>query len=134
VKSAEKHEHIKGVIETARNALTALLPEISIEGDKHDQLSNRIAFAWKLASLDIPTVLVYLGFTGDQGIADAGELFDDDAHWQSTIRTHVATVCPPAVLDAPVDVAGTRFWILARSLRVSSQSPRKQSRGQSRTE
>jgi len=32
----------------------------------HYQLSNRLAFLWRLAKADIPTVLVYLGCTGDQ--------------------------------------------------------------------
>ncbi len=128
VNSTENHEHIKSAIETARNALMSLLPGISIASDKHYQLSNRIAFAWKLASEGIPTVLIYLGFTGDQGIADAGKPFADDADWQSMFKTHLSAVCPPSVLDAPVNTGASRFWVLARSLPASSQSPSKQAR------
>ena len=39
-----------------------------------------LAFTWKLTSLGIPTVVVYLGFLGDSGIANAGEPFSDEAH------------------------------------------------------
>lgn len=60
--------------------LQLLGPAVRISRDSHYQLSNRVAFAWKLATLGLPTVLVYLGFWGDDGIADVGEPFWDAEH------------------------------------------------------
>jgi hypothetical protein len=36
----------------------------------HYRFANRLAFAWKTASEGMPTILLYLGFTGDDGISD----------------------------------------------------------------
>ena len=121
--SRENHSRIGEAIDEARAALSPLLPGISIGRDRHYQLSNRIAFAWRLASLGVPTVLVYLGFTGDAGIRDVGLPFADDAHWQGVLRTHLQPICPPSVFDGPVDVGSAKFWLLARSRAVLSVSP-----------
>ena len=121
-RSRENHARIGAAIAEARTALAPLLPGIAIDRDRHYQLSNRLAFAWRLASLGVPTVLVYLGFTGDTGIGDVGEAFADDAHWQRTFRAHLAGVCPPAGLDRPLDVGPARMWVLARSRRALAPS------------
>jgi hypothetical protein len=121
--SQENHAHIGEAIEEARVAMAPLLPGLSISRDRHYQLSNRIAFAWRLASLGVPTVLVYLGFTGDTGISDVGEPFADDAHWQATLGEHVSGVCPLTVFENPIDVGPARFWLLARSREVLAISP-----------
>jgi hypothetical protein len=121
-KSQSNHTHIANAIAEARDGLAALLPYVAIDRDRHYQLSNRLAFGWKLASLGIPTVLVYLGFTGDQGIRDVGMPIADDEHWQSCLREHLAPVCSPEVLDAPLHVGPARLWVLARSRPVLEES------------
>jgi hypothetical protein len=122
--SRENHEHIGTAILSARNALEAVIPGVSIERDRHYQLSNRLAFSWKLASLGIPVVLVYLGFIGDSGIRYVGEPFSDPEHWDKTFRKHLEAVCPLSVLEAPVDIGAGRFWVLSRTLPVFEQSAR----------
>jgi hypothetical protein len=122
-RSRENHRQIGKAIAEARDALAPLLPGIRIDRDRHYQLSNRIAFAWRLASLGVPTVLVYLGFTGDRGIADAGEPLSSDEHWQATFAGHLAKVCPLDILGAPVDAGAARFWVLVRSRAALEQSP-----------
>jgi hypothetical protein len=114
-KSKQNHEHIGRAIEEAREQLTPLLPGIAISHDKHYQLSNRIAFAWKLATLGIPTVLVYLGFTGDMEIADVGAPFDSDEHWQATFRSHFQAICPVSFLETRIAAQPAHFWMLSRS-------------------
>lgn len=120
--STENHRQIAQAIVEARQALEPILPGISIAVDRHYQLSNRLAFAWRLASLGIPTVLLYLGFTGDDGIADVGDPFRDDAHWQSTFRGHLAQICPEGVLNRPVPCGMSKFWLLSRSRPVVQRS------------
>lgn len=56
---------------------------MTISRDSHYQFANRLGFAWKLASIGVPTVLVYLGFTGDDGIIDRGEPLRDADHWRT---------------------------------------------------
>jgi len=121
--SEENQIQIAAAIAEARLALQRTLPGICIDRDKHYQLSNRIAFVWKLASMGIPTVLVYLGFTGDTGIRDAGEPFRDDKHWQGIFSEHLASVCPSPVIDRRMDMGSASFWILARSRPILEISP-----------
>ena len=121
--SAENHEQICSAINDARVALEAHAPGITISADTHYQLSNRIAFAWKLASLGVPTVLIFLGFTGDTGIADVGEPFSDEDHWQRTFHSHLEAVCRAPLCERSIQVGPAPFWVLVRSRRVLEISP-----------
>lgn len=121
--SKDNHQRIAFAIEEARAGLEGALPGIAISRDSHYQLSNRLAFAWKLATLGIPTVLLYLGFTGDQGIRDAGMPFENDEHWQQVFGAHLNVVCPTSPLAGPVNVGAAPFWVLSRSRPVLEVSP-----------
>ncbi len=44
------------------------------ETDRY-QLCNRVAWAWKLADLGVPGVLVFLGFLNATEMRDQGQLF-----------------------------------------------------------
>jgi len=127
-RSDENHTHIGAAIEEACAALLALGTPTSISRDTHYQLSNRVAFAWKLASLGIPTVLVYLGFTGDDGIADAGVPFSDDAHWRGIFGAYVHTIVPESTFERRIDCGAAPFWLLVRSRPVLEPSPPRRSR------
>lgn len=59
-----------------------------ISRDSHYQLSNRFAWAWKLASLGVPVVLVYLGFLNAQDMANDGPLFRCYADWERALKTY----------------------------------------------
>ena len=124
-RGSENHDRIGIAIADAYTGLSVPIPGIRISRDTHFQLSNRLAFGWKLASMGIPTVLVYLGFTGDEGIREVGEPFADDAHWQREFRAHLTGVCPAIALDRPLDVSGCSFWLLSRSKpRLENSPPR----------
>lgn len=122
-RSRENHEQISSAIAGAREALSAQFPTISIDRDRHYQLSNRIAFAWKLATLGIPTVVIYLGFLGDTGVANVGPPFYDDDHWQRTFGSHLAEVCREDICGAGVETSDAKFWLLVRSRPVLEISP-----------
>jgi hypothetical protein len=64
----DNRTQISRAIGQARETLSQHDPGVRISSDSWDQFSNRIAFAWKLASHGIPTALIYLGFLGDKGI------------------------------------------------------------------
>ena len=55
--------------------------------DHHYQLSNRFAWSWKLASLDIPVVLVYLGFLNAQDMTGK-ELFRSCTDWKNALKDY----------------------------------------------
>lgn len=128
VHSQENHTHIGQAIEQAREALDEIAPGVHISRDSHYQLSNRVAFAWKLASLGVPTVLVYLGFLGDAGIADVGLPFSDETHWQAAIRQYMAGVLPPDFAECPLDCGAAAMQLLIRSRPVIEVSPHRPSR------
>jgi hypothetical protein len=92
----ENHEQIGRAIQEARDALNGILKGWDISRDRHYQLSNRFAWAWKLASLGRPVVLVYLGFLGAEDMRPRGGVpFQDHAHWRETLLAHAKGIVPP---------------------------------------
>lgn len=79
-RSKENLEQIDAAIELANTGLRPLFPDIALSTSSHYQLSNRLAFAWKLAAGGIPVVLLYLGFTDDEAFRD---FLRDDSDWRS---------------------------------------------------
>lgn len=122
-RSTENHNRIGAAINEARAALLPQWPSLAISRDTHYQLSNRIAFAWRLASLGLPVVLVYLGFIGDEGIRDAGEPFASDKDWTAAFWKHAEGILPKDMCEQAVDCGATPFWFLLRSREVIEPSP-----------
>lgn len=122
VHSRENHDRIRAAIEEARNGLNAIVPGVRIDIGTHYQLSNRLAFAWKLASLGVPNVLVYLGFTGDLGIVDAGEPLQSEEHWSEVFMRHPSPVLPPEIFNRPHLCDKSSMQIIIRARPVLSHS------------
>lgn len=120
--SVENHERIGAAIDEARAAWQHIDSAVMISRDTHYQLSNRIAFAWKLATLGIPVVLVYLGFTGDEGIRDAGAPFADDADWRKAFAEYSAGAVPTELLETRHEFDAVPVWIAVRSREVMEDS------------
>ncbi len=112
-------------IAEAAQGLNKHFEYIGISRDTHYQLSNRIASAWKLAQCGLPTVLLYLGFTGDEGIRDAGEPFADDNHWQRVIGAYMTGVLPLHFPNKLIEVeGGATMQMFVKSLPVIENSPK----------
>ena len=120
--SRENHEHIRLAIEEANQGWKMIDSGVSIGRDSHYQLANRLAFAWKLASLGMPVGLVYLGFTGDQGIRDVGAPFVDGADWHRAFATYTSSSAPMGLFNRRLSVNGTPVWLLSRHLAVLESS------------
>jgi hypothetical protein len=86
-----------------------------ISHDRSYQLSNRIAFAWKLASEGIPTALVYLGFIGDQEIANVGEPFGSDTEWHKLMRSRLQLADSERQIEVACRTKREFFWVLSRA-------------------
>lgn len=58
----------------------------NLSRDHHYQISNRFAWSWKLASLRIPVVLLYLGFLNAEEMADQKSLFHTKDEWEMSLK------------------------------------------------
>jgi hypothetical protein len=117
----KNHTRIGEAIEEAREALGGESAGVRISHESHYQFSNRIAFAWKLASEGVPCVLIYLGCTEDTTIAT--DYLRDDEHWLDTVRAHVRPVFPETWIDRELSAGESSFWFLVRSRRCARSSP-----------
>ena len=122
VHSVENHERIGLAITEACDALKLIASSTAIHRDSHYQLSNRVAFAWKLASLGIPTVLTHLGFVGDAGIADVGTPFESPGHFDKVFADYARSVVPIELFERRIDCGLAPMWLLVRSRAVSEVS------------
>ena len=116
----ENHEQIGAAIQEANAALNGILSGWSLSRDSHYQLSNRFAWAWKVASLGVPVLLVYLGFLNADEMSDHGKPFDSADDWEGAVRTHSAGTVPDQVWGGnPLDVGGTPLRALIRSEQIA---------------
>ena len=81
--------------------------------DHHYQLSNRFAWAWKLASLGIPVVLVYLGFLDAQDMA-GNELFKSGEQWEQCLKEYGQGIVDNSAWGSWLDIGGTPLLPLIR--------------------
>lgn len=103
----ESHETIGRAIEEAADGIrrdTALRCQLS--RDSCYQMSNRFAWAWKLATLGIPVVLVYLGFLRAREMADRGRSFESHAEWEDLVREHSEPLIDGQVWNSPWMIDG----------------------------
>jgi hypothetical protein len=85
--------------------------------DSHYQVSNRLAWAWKLASLGVPTVLVYLGFLNADEMSQPFASYGD---WERCLLAYADGVVPRNVWNsARISVNGTPVIPLVRSADVN---------------
>jgi hypothetical protein len=121
--SAERkasHETIGTAIDLARLGLGAATQlSWQISRDSHYQMSNRFAWAWKLAELNVPVVLVYLGFIRANDMSKSGEVpFADAAAWEAAVLSHSAPLFPAEVWGQRLSVNRLPFIPLIRSREV----------------
>ena len=68
-------------------------------------------------------VLIYLGFTGDEGIRDAGEPFADHDDWQRAFHKYPQETVPLDLFERRLEVERVPVWLLSRSRPVIEISP-----------
>ena len=112
----KNHERIAQAIDEARAGLNvATQSEWSLSPDSHYQLANRFAWAWKVAELGIPVVLIYLGFLNSRDMAGDGPLFLSHQDWDATVREHAANTVPDECWDKPIRINDVQLYPLIRS-------------------
>ncbi len=121
--SRENHDQIGRAIDEAQQGWQRVDQRVRFSRDSHYQLANRLAFTWKLAMLGIPVVLIYLGFTGDEGIrADAGAPFADAADWRAAFAGYTRSIIPLELLDRRIDLGPAPAWLTLQSRAVMEVS------------
>lgn len=116
--SQMNHKHIGIAIEQANAGLNGVMKGWALSRDSHYQLSNRFAWAWKLTTLGVPVVLVYLGFLNAIEMCDQGQPFDDNRAWDSCIRNHAKNIVPDDAWGERLEINGTPVWFLIRSVQL----------------
>jgi hypothetical protein len=116
----QSHEKIGKAISDACKGLAAAtnLPW-SISRDSHYQISNRLAWAWKLTEFGIPVVLVYLGFLNANEMTDRGAVLPNSDAWEQLVKSHAESLFPAEVWGRKWIICGQAFVPLIRSLEVS---------------
>jgi len=119
--SEDNHRRIHEAIREANTCLNVVFPGFNISRDTHYQLSNRFAWAWKLASMGVPVVLIYLGFlnTCEMGT----NRFVSHGSWEKAMHDYADSIVPSHIWGAPITVPdGAAFWPLIRSLDIQPQA------------
>jgi hypothetical protein len=117
------HIRIGACIEEASIALgseTGRLWRLSRE--HHYQMSNRLAWSWKLTELGVPVVLVYLGFLGCDDMAEDSHVIDNDDQWQELVKAHSASIAPSDVWEKSWQLHGQSLVPLIRTVNVPLRS------------
>jgi hypothetical protein len=123
-RSRENHARIRNAIEEARRGLNAEVLGVRIRAGSHYRLSSRVAFAWRLASLGLETVLVYLGLTGHAGEAETDQRFRDHDHWLSAFSAHARAVLPDQFFERRLECGSAGMQVIVRSLALEPGGPR----------
>jgi hypothetical protein len=124
-RSCENHDRIGKAITEAGHALNAIIPGVNLSRDTHYQLANRLAYSWKIASMGIPVILLYLGFTGDKGIGDVGKPIENEDHWKRVMREYTENILPENFPETSLNCEKASMKMIVRSRAVLQQSPRK---------
>jgi len=111
--SSKNRQRIKSAISEANQALNGVLSGWNLSHEHHYQLGNRFAWSWKLASLGIPVILMYLGFLNAREMGDIFETHDD---WKSSVLGYAKGVVPDSVWGSKLSVDGTSIYPIIRSI------------------
>ena len=92
----------------ADSEMNNVLPGFSLTVESHYQLCNRFAWSWKIASLGVPVVLVYLGFMNADDMAERGQTtFKSAAEWDQAVRDYGSGIVPDEAWTKMLDINGT---------------------------
>jgi hypothetical protein len=121
---SENAKKIRAAIDSANGALNEAGGRWNLTCDSHYQLANRFAWCWKLASLGVPVVLVYLGFLNASEMDGQGDPFSSADSWEQAVRAHARELVPEDVWGHPLHVESTPLIPLIRSLEIPLPYPR----------
>ncbi len=108
---------IHNAVTEANAGLNEITPGWNLSIENKYQLSNRFAWAWKVASMGTPVILVYLGFLNADEMEDQGVPLADCSSWRSKVAYDYAKgVVPEEAWDNRLDVNGTPLFATTRAV------------------
>lgn len=116
--NVENDKRISTAVAAASDALGGATAGWRLCTDTHYQLCNRFAWAWKVASLGVPVVLVYLGFLDADEMGDGALKTPED--WRSCLLGHAAGVIPSDAWEQRLQAGSSWFVPIIRAARVSA--------------
>lgn len=111
-------EQIGKAIHKANTGLNSILPGWGLSKDTCYQISNRFAWSWKVASLGVPVILVYLGFLNAEEMVDQGVPFHSNEEWNSIIRKYSHGIVPDLAWNTRLEINGTAMYALIRAVNI----------------
>ncbi len=115
-RNERNRERIGEAIREANDGLNTVREGWDLSHGRHYQLCNRFAWSWKLATLEIPVVLVYLGFL------QANEMripFPNPQSWDNAVRNYAQEIVPDSVWGDQLMVDDTPIYPLIRSMEIT---------------
>lgn len=114
------HERIKDAIAEASEGLRQSTGWVwALHRDKNYQVSNRFAWAWRIATSGVPVVLVYLGFLNADEMVHNGSIFKSHADWEACVLEHCKGTIPEAAWTSEIRTNGVSINSLILSKEVS---------------
>lgn len=118
-KNPTNFERIRSALTEATVEWNRLLPGFSLSADSHYQLSNRFAFAWKVAAMGIPVVLVYLAFLDAWDMHGLGcQILRSHQQWKDCLTSKAVSQIPISAWDRTFEVNGTPLTVSIHSAKV----------------
>jgi hypothetical protein len=118
INSRRNHMRIGACMQDANLALAGEthLPW-ALSRDWNYQMSNRFAWAWKLTSLGIPIVLVYLGFLlAEEMRTNKQTPFATPKEWEQHVRSHSEPLFPAEIWNQKWTLHGQCFIPIIKTL------------------
>lgn len=114
--SSSNHKGIGTCIDEASQSLSSASGLAwHLSRDSHYQMANRFAWSWKVTTMGIPVILVYLGFVNADEMKDCGLPFDNHEQWKQLVESQSQTLFPNAVWGKAWGVNGAELIPLIRS-------------------
>lgn len=114
-KNKKNYERIGEAVREAKNGLNKIHNGWNLSHKTHYQLCNRFAWSWKLATLGIPVVLVYLGFLNANEMDDP---FLNAKSWEEAVYNYGKGFVPENVWDGKLIINDVPIYPLIRSMEI----------------
>jgi hypothetical protein len=113
-KNQENRQRISAAISDVSRKLGQ---DWNLSPNRRYQLSNRFAWAWKIAEMGVPVILVYLGFLNAREMLSP---FASHNEWERCLREYAEGTVPDRVWrEGPIVIGGTPMKPIIRSADVN---------------
>jgi hypothetical protein len=112
-------QRIPRAIQETNAELNGVLPGWSLSAATRYQLANRFAWGWRIATLGVPVVLVYLGFLDAEEMTGPGrEAFRSADGWEGSVRDYAHGIVPADAWERMLPAAEGGLVPLIRSVHL----------------